>query len=106
MEWLKKSWIKLGIRISGFLFLIGATAFTIAYFTTDIPDPNEYVNSQSTIIQFSDGDEVGRIGAQNRTIIPLAGVPQDLRRAVLADYSAICKDCLSNPRSNNSKKNH
>jgi membrane peptidoglycan carboxypeptidase len=84
MEWLKKSWVKLGIRISGFLFLIGATAFTIAYFTTDIPDPNEYVNSQSTIIQFSDGDEVGRIGAQNRTIIPLAGVPQDLRRAVLA----------------------
>ena len=84
MEWLKKSWVKLGIRISGFLFLIGATAFTIAYFTTDIPDPNEYVNSQSTIIQFSDGDEVGRIGAQNRTIVPLAGVPQDLRRAVLA----------------------
>ncbi|NBO07473.1 MAG: penicillin-binding protein [Actinobacteria bacterium] len=84
MEWLKKSWVKLGIRISGFLFLIGATAFTIAYFTTDIPDPNEYVNSQATIIQFSDGDEVGRIGAQNRTIIPLAGVPQDLRRAVLA----------------------
>ena len=84
MEWLKKSWVNLGIRISGFLFLIGATAFTIAYFTTDIPDPNEYVNSQATIIQFSDGDEVGRIGAQNRTIIPLAGVPQDLRRAVLA----------------------
>jgi len=84
MEWLKKPWVKLGIRISGFLFLIGATAFTIAYFTTDIPDPNDYVNSQSTIIQFSDGDEVGRIGAQNRTIVPLAGVPQDLRRAVLA----------------------
>jgi membrane peptidoglycan carboxypeptidase len=84
MEWLKKPWVKLGIRISGFLFLIGATAFTIAYFTTDIPDPNEYVNSQSTIIQFADGGEVGRIGAQNRTIIPLATVPQDLRRAVLA----------------------
>ena len=84
MEWLKKHWVKLGIRISGFLFLIGATAFTIAYFTTDIPDPNEYVNSQSTIIQFADGGEVGRIGAQNRTIIPLATVPQDLRRAVLA----------------------
>ncbi|MBM3655893.1 MAG: penicillin-binding protein [Actinobacteria bacterium] len=84
MEWLKKSWVKLGVRISGFLFLIGATAFTIAYFTTDIPDPNDYVNSQATIIQYADGDEIGRIGAQNRTIIPLAGVPQDLRRAVLA----------------------
>jgi membrane carboxypeptidase/penicillin-binding protein len=84
MEWLKKPWVKPGIRISGFLFLIGATAFTIAYFTTDIPDPNEYVNSQSTIIQFADGGEVGRIGAQNRTIIPLATVPKDLRRAVLA----------------------
>jgi len=67
-----------------FFFLIGATAFAIAYFTTDIPDPNEYVNSQATVIQYANGDEVGRIGAQNRTIIPLARIPQDLRRAVLA----------------------
>jgi len=84
MEWLKKRGARLILKIGGFFFLIGATAFAIAYFTTDIPDPNEYVNSQATVIEYANGDEVGRIGAQNRTIIPLARIPQDLRRAVLA----------------------
>ena len=84
MEWLRKRGARFLIRIGGFFFLIGATAFAIAYFTTDVPDPNEYVNSQATVIQYANGDEVGRIGAQNRTIIPLARIPLDLRHAVLA----------------------
>ena len=84
MEWLKTKGIRLLLKVGGFFFLLSATAFTIAYFTTDIPDPNEYVNSQATIIQYSDGDEIGRIGAQNRTSLPLARIPLDLRHAVLA----------------------
>ena len=84
MNWLRKRGARFLIRVGGFFFVIGATAFAIAYFTTDVPDPNEYVNSQATVIQYADGDEVGRIGAQNRTIIPLARIPVDLRHAVLA----------------------
>ncbi len=84
MNWLRKKGMRFIILLGGFFFLIGSTAFAIAYFTTDIPDPNDYVNSQATIIQYADGDEVGRIGAQNRTIIPLARIPLDLRHAVLA----------------------
>lgn len=72
------------IKVAAVFTLIGAIAFTVAYFTTDVPDPNEYVNSQSTIIQYANGDEIGRIGAQNRTIIPLAKMPVHLRNAVLA----------------------
>ena len=84
MNWLRKKGTRFLLLLGGFFFLIGSTAFAIAYFTTDIPDPNDYVNSQATIIQYSNGDEVGRIGAQNRTIIPLAKIPLDLRHAVLA----------------------
>jgi membrane peptidoglycan carboxypeptidase len=84
MKWLRGRSARLLLKITGLLFLVGITAFTIAYATTEIPDPKEYVNSQATIIQYSNGDEIGRIGAQNRTIIPLAKIPQDLRRAVLA----------------------
>lgn len=84
MDWLRGRGSRFFIRIGAFFFLIGATAFAIAYFTTDVPDPNEYVNSQATVIQYANGDEVGRIGAQNRTIIPLARIPLDLRHAVLA----------------------
>ena len=84
MNWLKTRGARILLKVGGFFFVIGATAFAIAYFTTDIPDPNEYVNSQATIIQYADGDEVGRIGAQNRTSLPLARIPLDLRHAVLA----------------------
>ncbi|MFN9951533.1 MAG: transglycosylase domain-containing protein, partial [bacterium] len=75
---------KILIRLAAFFTVAGLTAFAIAYFTTDIPDPKDYVNSQATIIQYANGDEIGRIGAQNRTIIPLAKIPLDLRHAVLA----------------------
>ncbi len=84
MKWLRGRIGKILIRLAAFFTVAGLTAFAIAYFTTDIPDPKDYVNSQATIIQYANGDEIGRIGAQNRTIIPLAKIPLDLRHAVLA----------------------
>jgi membrane peptidoglycan carboxypeptidase len=62
----------------------GSTLFALAWFTVDIPDPNAYVNSQATVIQYSNGQEIGRIGAQNRQILPLAKIPLRLRYAVMA----------------------
>ncbi|NDF03158.1 MAG: penicillin-binding protein [Actinobacteria bacterium] len=81
---IRNKFFRLGLVLGGFIFVIGATVFGIAYFTVNIPDPNSYVNSQATIIQYADGSEIGRIGAQNRTIVPLANIPMQLRRAVLA----------------------
>lgn len=76
--------IRAGVFIAGFSFVAGATLFAFAWFTVSIPDPNAYVNSQSTIIQYSNGAEIGRIGTQNRQILPLAKVPLKLRYAVMA----------------------
>jgi membrane peptidoglycan carboxypeptidase len=81
---IRNKFFRLGLILGGFIFVVGATVFGIAYFTVNIPDPNSYVNSQATIIQYADGSEIGRIGAQNRTIVPLANIPMQLRRAVLA----------------------
>ena len=80
-----KSWLIRGaIFTIGGGFVVGALAFGLAYFTVKIPDPNAFVNSQSTIIQYADGSELGRIGSENRTIVKLANIPLDLRHAVLA----------------------
>ena len=80
-----KTWLIRGaIFTIGGGFVIGALAFGLAYFTVKIPDPNAFVNSQSTIIQYADGSEYGRIGSENRTIIKLANIPINLRHAVLA----------------------
>jgi membrane peptidoglycan carboxypeptidase len=81
---IKTKLIRAGIFLAGFGFIAGATLFAFAWFTVSIPDPNAYVNSQSTIIQYSNGSEIGRVGTQNRQILPLAKIPLRLRYAVMA----------------------
>ncbi len=81
---LKTKLIRAGVFLAGFGFVAGATLFAFAWFTVSIPDPNAYVNSQSTIIQYSNGSEIGRIGSQNRQVLPLAKIPLRLRYAVMA----------------------
>ena len=51
----RKLLIRAAVFLGGFGFVAGSVLFALAYFTVDIPDPNAYVNSQSTIIQYSNG---------------------------------------------------
>lgn len=81
---LRKLIIRTTVFLAGFGFIAGAVLFALAYFTVEVPDPNAYVNSQSTIIQYSNGVEIGRVGTQNRQIVPLAKIPLNVRHAVLA----------------------
>lgn len=81
---MRKFLIRSAIFLAGFGFIAGSVLFALAYFTVNIPDANAYVNSQSTIIQYSNGAEIGRVGTQNRQIVPLAKIPLNVRHAVLA----------------------
>ena len=65
-------------------FVVGTFLFAFAYFSVTIPDPNQYVNSQATIIQYSDGSEIGRVGTEDRTSVPLARIPIRVRHAIMA----------------------
>jgi len=81
---MRKFLIRSAVFLGGFGFIAGSVLFALAYFTVDIPDANAYVNSQSTIIQYSNGEEIGRVGTKNRQIVPLAKIPLNVRHAVLA----------------------
>jgi membrane peptidoglycan carboxypeptidase len=81
---IRRKLIRFGIFLAGFGFIAASTLFAFAWFSVSIPDANAYVNSQSTIIQYSNGVEIGRIGTQNRQILPLSKIPLNLRNAVLA----------------------
>ena len=81
---MRKLLIRSAVFLGGFGFIAGSVLFALAYFTVDIPDPNAYVNSQSTIIKYSNGEEIGRVGTQNRQIVALAKIPLNVRHAVLA----------------------
>jgi membrane peptidoglycan carboxypeptidase len=80
----KKPIIRITIFLAGFGFILLASGIAYAYFTVKIPDPNAFVNSQTTIIQYADGSELGRMGSENRTIVKLANIPLNVRHAVMA----------------------
>lgn len=80
----RKVLFRIFVYLAGFSFIAGVALIAYAYFTVSIPNPNSYVNSQATIFQYSNGVEIGRLGAQNRTIVPLAKIPLNVRHAVLA----------------------
>ena len=84
MKILRKNLLRYGIFAGGIGFILAALGFTFAYFTIDIPNTNSFVNTQSTIVQYADGQEIGRLGSENRTVVKLASIPLYVRQAVLA----------------------
>jgi membrane peptidoglycan carboxypeptidase len=80
--------VRWGLILGALFAITGLAVFAYAYQNVDIPDPNEFVNGQATIITYADGTELGRIGAQNRISVPLAEIPLHTRRAVMAAENA------------------
>ena len=74
------------VLLAGLVGLIlGAAAFAVAYATTDIPNPNEEFQTQTTYVYYADGKtELGRFALQNRESIPLADMPDTIKDAVIA----------------------
>lgn len=84
MKILQGKLFKIGVFTIGSGFILGILGFAYAYFAVSIPDPNAFVNSQSTIIQYANGKEIGRLGSENRTVVKLANIPIHVRQAVMA----------------------
>ena len=84
MKILQGKLFKIGVFTIGSSFILGILGFAYAYFAVSIPDPNAFVNSQSTIIQYANGKEIGRLGSENRTVVKLANIPIHVRQAVMA----------------------
>jgi membrane peptidoglycan carboxypeptidase len=65
--------------------VLGGALFAWVYFTTDIPEPNEVAEAQTSIVYWNDGEtELARLGDTNRISVPLSDVPEDVRYAVLS----------------------
>lgn len=83
-----------GTWLLALLTLMMLTAVTLFYTLSDVPKPESLPLPQVATIQYSDGSTLARIGTVNRTIVPLAKVPEHVRWAVLA---AEDRDFYSNP---------
>lgn len=65
--------------------LIAIGGFVYAYQSTDIPNPNEAFETQTSYVYYADGKSViGTFATQNRESIPLTEMPQTLQDAVVA----------------------
>jgi membrane peptidoglycan carboxypeptidase len=84
MNALRRKLFRIGVFTIGIGFIFAVLGFAYAYFTVSIPDANAFVNSQSTIVQYADGQEIGRLGSENRTVVKLANIPLHVRQAVMA----------------------
>jgi membrane carboxypeptidase/penicillin-binding protein len=67
------------------LVVLGAAFFAAAVYLFPVPQPNDVAIAETTKVLYADGKhEVGRLGDVRRTSVPLADVPVEVQRAVLA----------------------
>jgi membrane peptidoglycan carboxypeptidase len=78
---------RVGITGTWLLALITTMLVTVVvlfYALSDVPRPEALPLPQVATIQYSDGSVMARIGTEDRTIVPLAQVPEPVRWDVLA----------------------
>jgi peptidoglycan glycosyltransferase len=63
-----------------------ALAFTVGYLGFSVPNPDDAVNNQVTVVSFADGSPLTRLVPEegNRIKVPIDQVPLHVRHAVLA----------------------
>ncbi|SDL19102.1 transglycosylase domain-containing protein [Tessaracoccus oleiagri] len=66
------------------LGLMGVGSFIYLYATTDVPDPNEDFQTNTTFIHYAGGEQLGSLAVQNRQTIPYDQMPQVMKDAVVA----------------------
>ncbi|MFZ5872026.1 MAG: transglycosylase domain-containing protein, partial [Actinomycetota bacterium] len=72
-----------GLFLTGLAFAVGL--FAVGYAATDVPDPNDLVDAQTTTVYYSDGQTaMGEFAAVDRTSVTGDQIPQHVKDAVIA----------------------
>ena len=80
-----RRWLKWVGIVGASVFVLGLVLLAVAYARTDIPDPNEGYEAQTSYVYYADGKTVmGKFAEQDRTSIELDDVPTPVQDAVVA----------------------
>src|SRR5580692_7519706 len=80
-------WRRVGLSATwllGFIALFMVLAVVGFYTLANVPRPETLPQPQTAVIEYADGSTMATIGTENRTIVPLSQVPDQVRWAVLA----------------------
>ena len=83
----RRTWVKRGLLGVLVAFVLGIVGVGIAYALTDIPEPNEMVTAQASVVYYADGEtELARLSEDggNRESVPLSEISEDMQHAILA----------------------
>ena len=73
------------VLLGGAGSVLGVVALVgVGYALTDVPLPSASATATATRILYSDGSELGRVGAENRIPVGITQVPEHVQLAVLA----------------------
>ncbi|MDD9205778.1 transglycosylase domain-containing protein, partial [Georgenia sp. 10Sc9-8] len=82
-RWLPGWRLVLGAAVIVLAVLAGI--FVYAYATTEVPDPDDFAQAQSTTVYYADGEtEMGSFADYDRQIVELETLPEHVGHAVVA----------------------
>ncbi|HEX6683998.1 MAG TPA: transglycosylase domain-containing protein [Candidatus Limnocylindrales bacterium] len=75
----------LGVALSTLVVLLGLGFLGGSYFYDTVPRPSELTLANSTEVYATDGKtQLAKLGAQNRTEVPMSKLPEEVRNALIA----------------------
>ncbi|HLS49864.1 MAG TPA: biosynthetic peptidoglycan transglycosylase, partial [Actinomycetaceae bacterium] len=82
-RWLPSWRVVLGTVVT--VIALGLGLFVVAYLTTDIPEPDDFAQAETTTVYYADGEtEMGSFATFDRSIVGLATLPEHVGHAVVA----------------------
>ena len=64
--------------------ILGVAGLAVGYSRTEIPDPNEEFQANTSFVTWRDGEKLGSFASQNRQTIPYEEMPDSLKNAAVA----------------------
>ncbi|WP_250443234.1 transglycosylase domain-containing protein, partial [Actinotalea sp. C106] len=82
-RWLPSWRLVLGVFLFLVLLVVGFVVW--AYASTEVPQPDDFAEAQTTTVYYADGEtEMGTFGVQNRVLVSGDQIPEHMRQAVVA----------------------
>jgi membrane peptidoglycan carboxypeptidase len=81
----KRRWRNLVLAaMAAFILLAGAGVIAGTYFYDTVPEPADFSTAQNTFVYSADGQQIAKLGGENRIIIAMGTLSDEVKKALIA----------------------